>query len=82
LANYVVKAWETHPDEVKVRQLYQLMQKLLTTTAIQQPTLEKALFWFCQNTASTPTPCPNVTLLIAIGYIERLNKVQWFPFQK
>ncbi|KAI8340014.1 hypothetical protein BC941DRAFT_419180 [Chlamydoabsidia padenii] len=74
LANYVVKAWETHPDEIKVRQLYQWMQHLMTTTAIQQPTLEKALFWFCQNKASTPTPCPAVTLLIAIGYIERLNK--------
>ncbi|CAO3595586.1 unnamed protein product [Absidia cylindrospora] len=74
LANYVVKAWETNPDETKVRQLYQLMQNLLSTTAIKQPTLENALITFCQNTASTPTPCPSVTLLIAIGYIERLNK--------
>jgi hypothetical protein len=70
-----VKAWETDPDETKVRQLYLLMQNLLSTTAIKQQTLENALTTFCQNTASTPTPCPSVTLLIAIGYIERLNKV-------
>ncbi|KAI8341957.1 hypothetical protein BC941DRAFT_414983 [Chlamydoabsidia padenii] len=74
LANYVAQSWEINPDEAKVRQLYQLMQNLLSTTAINEPNLEQALISFCQNKASTPTPCPNVTLLIAIGYIQRLNK--------
>ncbi|KAI8081422.1 uncharacterized protein BX664DRAFT_340362 [Halteromyces radiatus] len=74
LANFVVKAWETDPNETKVRHLYQLMQSLLSTTGIKQTTLETALVTFCRNTASTPTPCPSVTLLIAISYIERLNK--------
>ncbi|CAO3636402.1 unnamed protein product [Cunninghamella echinulata] len=74
LANFVARAWESNPDEIKTQQLYQLMQNLLSTTAIKQSTLENALITFCKNKASTPTPCSSVTLLIAISYIEKLKK--------
>ncbi|KAI9302981.1 hypothetical protein BJ944DRAFT_269098 [Cunninghamella echinulata] len=74
LANFVARAWETNPNEIKTQQLYQLMQNLLSTTAIKQTTLENALITFCKNKASTPTPCSSVTLLIAISYIEKLKK--------
>ncbi|KAI8875246.1 GIDA-domain-containing protein, partial [Backusella circina FSU 941] len=61
LSLFVAHAWEDNPGEDKVKQLYYMMNRLLDTTAIDinQP-LETAL--------------KSVTLLIAISYVERLNK--------
>lgn len=54
-----------------------MMNNLLDTTCmdLNEP-FETSLSKFCQNPVSTPTICPSVTLLIAISYVERLNKVK------
>jgi hypothetical protein len=72
----VAHAWEDSPGEDKVKQLYYMMNRLLDTTAIDinQP-LETALKRCVCNPASTPTVCSSVALLIALSYVERLNKV-------
>ncbi|ORX45873.1 hypothetical protein DM01DRAFT_1311485 [Hesseltinella vesiculosa] len=74
LAMFVVKTWETDPCEEKCKELYQLLHTLLASSNIDEPSLEKSLRMFCQNSASTPTPCAAVTLLVAISYLERLNQ--------
>ncbi|KAI9483240.1 MAG: hypothetical protein EXX96DRAFT_557394 [Benjaminiella poitrasii] len=76
LAVYVFQAWEdkTCPKE-KIQQLYYMMNNLLDTTGMDHTEpLEVSLQKFCQNSLSTPAICSSVTLLIAISYVERLNK--------
>jgi hypothetical protein len=76
LAFYVAQAWETNPTQEKVQQLYYMMSNLLDTTSIDKSVpLDEALKTFVSNPAPTPTVCSTLTLLIAIGYVERLNKV-------
>jgi hypothetical protein len=54
-----------------------MMNNLLDTTSMDtSEPFEITLQKFCQSPVSTPTICPSVTLLIAISYIERLNKVR------
>lgn len=78
LAFYVAQAWETNPTQEKVQQLYYMMSNLLDTTSIDKSIpLDEALKKFVSNPAPTPTVCSTLTLLIAISYVERLNKV-WF----
>ncbi|KAI8063922.1 hypothetical protein BC940DRAFT_306703 [Gongronella butleri] len=73
LAMFVCKTWETDPCQEKFKILYRLLCDLLAT-GIPESSLEKSLRIYCQNSASTPTPCPSVTLLLAISYLERLNQ--------
>ncbi|OBZ86298.1 hypothetical protein A0J61_05646 [Choanephora cucurbitarum] len=75
LALFVSQAWESKPCQEKVQQLYYMMNNLLDTTSMDtNEPFEVSLQNFCSNTVSTPTICPSVTLLIAISYVERLNK--------
>ncbi|KAG2237140.1 hypothetical protein BDF21DRAFT_116994 [Thamnidium elegans] len=75
LALYVSQAWEDKPCREKIQQLYYMMSNLLDTTNMDTKVpFEIAIQKFCQNFISTPTICPSVTLLIAISYVERLNK--------
>ncbi|KAI8349408.1 hypothetical protein BD560DRAFT_358587 [Blakeslea trispora] len=75
LALFVSQAWENKPCQEKVQQLYYMMNNLLDTTGIDtDEPFEVSLQKFCSNSVSTPTICPSVTLLIAISYVERLNK--------
>lgn len=56
-----------------------MMNNLLDTTSMDMnEPFEIALQKFCQNPLSTPTICPSFTLLIAISYVERLNKVKFY----
>ncbi|CAO3656005.1 unnamed protein product [Mucor hiemalis] len=75
LALYVSQAWEEKPCTEKIQQLYYMMNNLLDTTNmdVNEP-FEIALQKYCQSPVSTPTICPSVTLLVAISYVERLNK--------
>lgn len=77
LALFVSQAWEDKPCQEKIQQLYYMMNNLLDTTTMDttEP-FEVSLQKFCQSPVSTPTICPSVTLLIAISYVERLNKVK------
>ncbi|KAI8889841.1 hypothetical protein K501DRAFT_238121 [Backusella circina FSU 941] len=75
LAFYVAQAWESNPTQEKVQQLYYMMSNLLDTTSIDKNIpLDEALKKFVSNPAPTPTVCSTLTLLIAISYVERLNK--------
>ncbi|KAI8087037.1 uncharacterized protein B0P05DRAFT_466016 [Gilbertella persicaria] len=75
LALFVSQAWEDKPCQEKIQQLYYMMNNLLNTTGIDlNEPFEIALQKFCSSPVSTPTICPSVTLLIAISYVERLNK--------
>ncbi|KAI7888852.1 uncharacterized protein EV154DRAFT_516380 [Mucor mucedo] len=75
LALFVSQAWEDKPCQEKIQQLYYMMNNLLDTTTMDttEP-FETSLQKFCESPVSTPTICPSVTLLIAISYVERLNK--------
>lgn len=75
LALYVSQAWEEKPCTEKIQQLYYMMNNLIDTTNmdVNEP-FEIALQKYCQSPVSTPTICPSVTLLVAISYVERLNK--------
>lgn len=77
LAHHVAESWESAD---KAPEISKLMKQLLdTTAAVNQDTLlEHALDRFCnqQDTSNAiSTVCPSLTLLIAISYIDRLNKV-------
>lgn len=79
LAVYVSQAWEDKPCREKIQQLYYMMSNLLDATNMDtKEPFEIAIQNFCQSFISTPTICPSVTLLIAISYVERLNKVKYF----
>ncbi|KAL7320410.1 hypothetical protein PS15m_000302 [Mucor circinelloides] len=75
LAVYVSQAWEDKPCQEKIQQLYYMMNNLLDTTGMDKnEPFEVSLQKFCQSPVSTPIICPSLTLLIAISYVERLNK--------
>lgn len=77
LAVYVSQAWEDKPCQEKIQQLYYMMNNLLDTTGMDKnEPFEVSLQKFCQSPVSTPIICPSLTLLIAISYVERLNKVK------
>ncbi|KAL0075670.1 hypothetical protein J3Q64DRAFT_1769256 [Phycomyces blakesleeanus] len=73
LAGYVTHAWEANTDD-KTQQLTKVINNLLDSTAVEASSLDDALVKFCRNSIATPTVCPSVTLLVAIGYIERLKQ--------
>jgi hypothetical protein len=76
LANFVARAWETDPEEEKINALAQLMTNLLDTTILcPEKPFDEALKQFCRNNIPTHSVSPSITLLIAIGYIERLKQV-------
>lgn len=76
LANFVERAWEPNPGQEKVDELAKLMTNLLRTTLLcgEKP-FDEALKQFCRNNVPTHTVSPSITLLIAIGYIQRLKQV-------
>jgi hypothetical protein len=77
LAVFVSQAWEDKPCQEKIQQLYYMMNNLLDTTGMDKnEPFEVSLQKFCQSPVSTPIICPSLTLLIAISYVERLNKVK------
>lgn len=77
LAVFVSQAWEDKPCQEKIQQLYYMMNNLLDTTGMDKnEPFEVSLQKFCQSPVSTPIICPSLTLLIAISYVERLNKVR------
>jgi hypothetical protein len=77
LAVFVSQAWEDKPCQEKIQQLYFMMNNLLDTTGMDKnEPFEISLQKFCQSPVSTPIICPNLTLLIAISYVARLNKVK------
>lgn len=83
LANFVAKAWETNPEQEKIEELAKLMTNLMDTTLLcPEKPFDEALKQFCRNNIPTHSVSPSITLLIAIGYIERLKKVMraWIIF--
>ncbi|CEP08321.1 hypothetical protein [Parasitella parasitica] len=75
LANFVAKAWETNPEEEKIEALAKLMTNLMDSTLLcPDKPLDEALKLFCRNNIPTHSVSPSITLLIAIGYIERLKQ--------
>ncbi|KAI8645956.1 hypothetical protein BD408DRAFT_360489 [Parasitella parasitica] len=75
LAVFVSQAWEDKPCQEKIQQLYYMMNNLLDTTGMDKnEPFEVSLQNFCSSPVSTPIICPSLTLLIAISYVERLNK--------
>lgn len=79
LASYVVQAWEVDPSEASITEIASLMHHLLSTTASKNDTNEDMdtilMEYAHKQQSSMPTPCPNLTLLVAIRYIDRLKKV-------
>lgn len=79
LASYVVQAWEVDPSEVSITEIAGLMHHLLSTTASKNDSNEDMdtilMEYAHKQQSSMPTPCPNLTLLVAIRYIDRLKKV-------
>lgn len=76
LAIFVAKAWETNPGKDKIDALAKLMTNLLDTTLLcPDKPFDEALKQFCRNNIPTHSVSPSITLLIAIGYIERLKQV-------
>jgi hypothetical protein len=76
LANFVAKAWEANPGQDKIHALAGLMTNLLDTTLLcPEKPFDEALKQFCRNNIPTHSVSPSITLLIAIGYIERLKQV-------
>ncbi|KAI9356899.1 hypothetical protein BD770DRAFT_411080 [Pilaira anomala] len=74
LASFVAKAWEKTPNENEVIALAKLMTNLLDTTLLcPEKPFDEALKQFCRNNIPTHSVSPSITLLIAIGYIERLK---------
>lgn len=77
LAIYVSKTWEDNYCPERTQQLFYMMNSLLNTTRIEtDEPFEVLLQKYCASSTSMPTLCPSVTLLVAISYIERLNKVR------
>lgn len=77
LSIFVLQAWEGKPCVERIQQLYYMMNNLLDTTCMDpNEPFDTTLQKFCQSPVSTPTICPSVTLLIAISYVERLNKAR------
>ncbi|CAO3697883.1 unnamed protein product [Rhizopus microsporus] len=75
LAIYVSKTWEDNYCPERTQQLFYMMNSLLNTTRIEtDEPFEVLLQKYCASSTSMPTLCPSVTLLVAISYIERLNK--------
>ncbi|KAJ8656547.1 hypothetical protein O0I10_007870 [Lichtheimia ornata] len=78
LASYVVQAWEVDPSEASITEIASLMHHLLSTTASKNDTNEDMdtilMEYAHKQQSSMPTPCPNLTLLVAIRYIDRLKK--------
>ncbi|KAG2208216.1 hypothetical protein INT47_006071 [Mucor saturninus] len=75
LAIFVAKAWETNPGKDKIDALAKLMTNLLDTTLLcPDKPFDEALKQFCRNNIPTHSVSPSITLLIAIGYIERLKQ--------
>ncbi|CEP09341.1 hypothetical protein [Parasitella parasitica] len=75
LSVFVSRAWEDKPCQEKIQQLYYMMNNLLDTTGMDKnEPFEVSLQKFCSSPVSTPIICPSLTLLIAISYVERLNK--------
>ncbi|KAI8979321.1 hypothetical protein BDF20DRAFT_818926 [Mycotypha africana] len=74
LATFVGKAWESDCKQEKIDELAALMTHLLDTTQLcPEKSLDEALKQFCRNDVPAHTVSPSITLLIAIGYIERLK---------
>lgn len=77
LAIFVAKAWENNPGQDKIDALAKLMTNLLDTTLLcPEKPFDEALKQFCRNNIPTHSVSPSITLLIAIGYIERLKQVR------
>ncbi|CAO3648576.1 unnamed protein product [Mucor hiemalis] len=75
LASFVAKAWEGNPSQDKIDGLAKLMTNLLDSTLLSpEKPFDEALKQFCRNTIPTQSVSPSITLLIAIGYIERLKQ--------
>ncbi|KAI7903942.1 uncharacterized protein BX663DRAFT_505798 [Cokeromyces recurvatus] len=75
LAVFVLQAWEDKICQEKIQRLYCMMNNLLDTTGMDpNEPFEISLQNFCQNSISIPSICPSITLLVAISYVERLNK--------
>ncbi|KAI8384429.1 uncharacterized protein BYT42DRAFT_562525 [Radiomyces spectabilis] len=75
LADFVVQAWEVDPTPSVTTDLVALMNNILNTTALMpEAPLDDALKAFCRGKTSTPTVCPNITLLMAVHYIQRLKQ--------
>lgn len=73
----MANAWESNPTQEKIDQLTKLMSNLLDTTLLcPDKPLDEALQEFCLNNIPTHSVSPSITLLIAIGYIERLKQVK------
>jgi hypothetical protein len=73
----VARAWESNPSQDKIDALSKLMTNLLDTTLLcPEKPFNEALKQFCRNTIPTQSVSPSITLLIAIGYIERLKQVK------
>ncbi|KAF7720842.1 hypothetical protein EC973_005910 [Apophysomyces ossiformis] len=89
LAQFVASLTEENPPPEKMQRLKCLMDDLLDTTAIKQPTFADALTEFCNNCACTPTICPSrhgflkgsagcETRLIVIAYITAAKVLQHY----
>ncbi|KAL9538429.1 hypothetical protein MBANPS3_010939 [Mucor bainieri] len=75
LANFVARAWESNPEHEKIEALAKLMTNLMDTTLLcPEKPFDEALKQFCRNNIPTHSVSPSITLLIAIGYIERLKQ--------
>lgn len=76
LASFVARAWESNPEQDKIDALAKLMTNLMDTTLLcPEKPFDEALKQFCRNNIPTHSVSPSITLLIAIGYIERLKQV-------
>ncbi|KAI8079070.1 uncharacterized protein B0P05DRAFT_542229 [Gilbertella persicaria] len=75
LANFVTRSWESNPKQEKIEDLAKFMTNLLDTTLLcPEKPFEEALQQFCRSHIPTQSVSPTVTILIAIGYIERLKQ--------
>ncbi|KAF1805310.1 hypothetical protein FB192DRAFT_1426859 [Mucor lusitanicus] len=75
LASFVARAWESNPEQDKIDALAKLMTNLMDTTLLcPEKPFDEALKQFCRNNIPTHSVSPSITLLIAIGYIERLKQ--------
>ncbi|KAI7901182.1 uncharacterized protein BX663DRAFT_487763 [Cokeromyces recurvatus] len=75
LALFVVKAWEAKADKEAIDGLVKLINNLLNSTLLcPDMPFDEALRQFCRNNIPTQSVSPSITLLIAIGYIERLKQ--------
>lgn len=79
LATFVVHAWEVDPNHGKVQELEGVMHHLLGSSQMkynENDSIKDAIKQYCRSPVATPTVCPNVTLLIAVHYVDRLKKVR------